>query len=218
MRALVWSAGLHLLVLGLLAPQWASRAQGVAPVQVLQGRLLAVATESPALVLVEKAVAISAQRAPASIATRQPQAAVPPAPTFAFSASAQASEAGGVPALRDSTGPATVALATEVRDNGPDAAGLRQFRLALAGEARRYKRYPETARRSGLAGTAEVRVAVEAVGSERLTELARSSGHAVLDVVALEMLRQAAARTSLPESLRGQRFAVLMPVVFEVED
>jgi hypothetical protein len=32
------------------------------------------------------------------------------------------------------------------------------------------------------------------------------------------MLRAAVARTTLPESLRGREFAVLLPVVFEVED
>jgi protein TonB len=48
--------------------------------------------------------------------------------------------------------------------------------------------------------------------------LARSSGHEILDQAALEMLRQAAARAVLPESLRGQSFAVLLPVVFEVKE
>jgi protein TonB len=111
----------------------------------------------------------------------------------------------------------TVALADTRETRGPDAAGLRQYRLALAGEARRYRNYPEVARRAGMAGTAEVRVLVSA-GITRQTELARSSGYATLDSAALEMLRAAAARTLLPESLRGQEFAVLLPVVFEVEE
>ena len=101
---------------------------------------------------------------------------------------------------------------------GPDQAGLRQFRLSLAGEARRYRRYPESARQAGLAGTSEVRVAVEAGGGARHADLARSSGHAILDQAALDMLRQAAARAVLPDSLRGQSFAVLLPVVFEVKE
>jgi protein TonB len=101
---------------------------------------------------------------------------------------------------------------------GPDAAGLRQFRLALAGEARRHRSYPEAARRAGLSGTAEVRVAVAAGGATRSAELSRSSGHAELDAAALEMLSRAALRTPLPDSLRGQDFAVLLPVVFEVEE
>lgn len=101
---------------------------------------------------------------------------------------------------------------------GPDAAGLRQYRLALAGEAKRFRRYPEMARRTGLSGTAEVRVVVTAAGGGRQTALNRSSGHASLDAAALEMLRQAVERAELPASLRGQNFAVLLPVVFEVEE
>ncbi|MBS3934839.1 MAG: TonB family protein, partial [Sulfuritalea sp.] len=83
--------------------------------------------------------------------------------------------------------------------------------------ARRVRNYPEAARRDGLTGTAEVRVTVDARAGRR-TELSRSSGHPLLDAAALEMLRTAAARAPLPESLRGREFAVLLPVVFEVED
>jgi len=110
-----------------------------------------------------------------------------------------------------------VAMA-ETDERGPDAAGLRQFRLALASEARRFRRYPEVARRAGLSGTVEVRVIVDAGGLTRRTDLTRSSGHEVLDTAALEMLHRAVVRTGLPESLRGQEFAVLLPVVFAVEE
>jgi protein TonB len=146
----------------------------------------------------------------------QSASAVLPAPTF-VEASASAA-LGGESAQRVTAEPATVALAVSAAAHGPDAAGLRQYRLALAGEARHFRRYPDTARREGLTGTAEVRVTVVAAGATRHAELARSSGHAVLDVAALDMLRQAAARAMLPESLRGQAFAVLLPVVFEVEE
>lgn len=101
-------------------------------------------------------------------------------------------------------------------DAAPDAAGLRQYRLALAGEARKHKRYPEAARRAGWHGTAEVRIQVGA--HARQAELVGSSGHAALDRAAVDMLRLAAARTELPEALRGRQFTVLLPVVFEVED
>jgi protein TonB len=107
-------------------------------------------------------------------------------------------------------------LSPPVETHGPDAAGLRQYRLALAGEARRFRRYPVAARRAGLSGTAEIRVAV--ASGERSAELSRSSGHAALDDAALEMLRQAAVHARLPESLHGRDFAVLLPVVFEVEE
>ena len=109
-------------------------------------------------------------------------------------------------------------MAQDLGDRGANAAGLRQFRLALAGEARRFRRYPEAARRDGLSGTAEVRITVETGLPARRVELSRSSDYAVLDAAALEMLRQAVRRVELPESLRGQSFAVSLPVVFEVEE
>jgi protein TonB len=127
-------------------------------------------------------------------------------------------EAGGVQSQRFGAEPLPALPTAEARAAGPDAAGLRQYRLTLAGEAKRFRRYPEMARRTGLSGTAEVRVVVTAGSGGRQASLNRSSGHAVLDEVALEILRLAVERAELPASLRGQSFAVLLPVVFEVED
>ncbi|MDO8958335.1 MAG: TonB family protein [Rhodocyclaceae bacterium] len=152
-----------------------------------------------------------------------PANAVPPAPTFdmpVLPEQAQApiaSGAGGEVVPRHMAGPATAALAQEINERGAHAAGLRQFRLALAVEARRFRRYPDAAERAGLAGTAEVRVTVETGVPARRVDLNRSSGHAVLDAAALEMLRQAVTRAALPESLQGRNFVVLLPVVFETE-
>jgi len=114
-------------------------------------------------------------------------------------------------------GPTNAALpAASSEAAAPDAAGLRQFRVALAEEARRFRNYPEAARRAGLAGIAEISVAV--TPAARQAALARSSGHAALDAAALEMLQAAVARAPLPDTLRGRSFAVRLPVVFAVED
>ena len=125
--------------------------------------------------------------------------------------------AGGEPVAAVVTSP-SVALPAPAEPGAPDAAGLRQYRLALASEARRYRRYPEAARRAGLTGTVEVRINVAASGISPQTELTRSSGYAQLDTAALEMLRLAAERTILPQALLNRQFAVLLPVVFEVEE
>jgi protein TonB len=128
-----------------------------------------------------------------------------------------ASGAGGEVVPRHTAGPATAALVQEIDERGAHAAGLRQFRLALAVEARRFRRYPDAAERAGLTGTAEVRVTVDTGASSRRVDLHRSSGHALLDTAALEMLLQAAVRTVLPETLQGRNFVVVLPVVFEAE-
>lgn len=101
---------------------------------------------------------------------------------------------------------------------GIDAEGLRDYRLALAREARRYKRYPREAIEAGWVGTAQVQVAIRADGPPPAPRLVRSSGHDVLDAAALDMLRQAQPATSLPPTLRGRSFVVSLPVVFELPD
>lgn len=101
---------------------------------------------------------------------------------------------------------------------GVDAEGVRTYRLALAREARRYKRFPQEAIDAGWQGTAEVLVEVAAGGVAETPRLARSSGHAALDEAALLMLRQALPATPLPPTLRGRAFAVNLPVVFELPD
>lgn len=212
--ALVLSLLLHGVALGLLSPWPQDTAAALLPVP-LQGRLLPAPAATPAAA---KPAPGEAAPSPAPLAQAAPPAAVAPAPSFAGTASPGAGEAAGGTRAQAAGMPANVAPADARREEGPDAAGLRQFRLALAGEARRLRNYPEAARRAGLAGTVEVRVAVDAGGALRRADLTRTSGHALLDTAALEMLREAAGRTALPESLRGLSFAVLLPVVFEVED
>jgi len=225
LRPLALSLALHIGLLAGLMPEFSGAARQIPPAAVLHGMLLPAPAQTelvaaratlpkPVIVPVEPKIpptrsAISAQPHPLS------SVAVPPAPTFEQTAASQS--AGGAPVPREAEAIPNVALTATPAEPGPDQAGLRQFRLSLAGEARRFRRYPESARRAGLAGTSEVRVAVEAGGGARHADLARSSGHEVLDQAALDMLRQAAGRAALPESLRGQSFAVLLPVVFAVE-
>lgn len=97
-----------------------------------------------------------------------------------------------------------------------DADGVRQYRIALAVEARRFKRYPQSALADEIGGTVEVRIAVAAGGQAQDVALARSSGYGALDEAALEMMRKAAPRAAVPELLRRRSFVVDLPVVFDV--
>lgn len=144
-----------------------------------------------------------------------------PAPTVAApTAVAVAAEPAAAPPAVSPTpagGALRPAAPTPAPANGLDADGLRQFRLALAREARRFKRYPPRALEAGWSGTAEVRLTV-AVDAAAGAELIRTSGHDVLDEVAVDMLRRAASSAPMPASLRGRAFAVSLPVVFELPD
>jgi protein TonB len=97
----------------------------------------------------------------------------------------------------------------------PSAEGLRSYRLAVASQARRFRQIPSPALTSGWQGTAEVQLDVAGEGRPPGVHLQRSSGHDQLDQAALAMIASAAEHAVLPESLRGKRFAVTLPVVFD---
>jgi len=122
--------------------------------------------------------------------------------------------------MRLSSGPETLApvlsaaMPGESAEAGADVNGLRQYRLSLALESRRFKRYPQEALEQRWSGTAQVRVAIAASGVPQSVELLNSSGHQVLDAVALDMLGKAALTAAVPVSLRGRPFSVPLPVEF----
>lgn len=223
LRAAILSLVLHALAAAVLAPGFAVTADSIPSSPVLQAvlRPLPPAGETPAAEPEVSAPPARARRAATGPPRYAASVAVPPAPTFPgmpvgehappAHAAADASVSHAAPGHVASLLPAP-------DERGLDAAGVRQFRLSLASEARRFRRYPEAARQAGLSGTAEVRISVAPGGWVRHADLSRSSGHALLDAAALEMLQQAAMRAVLPESLREPGFAVLLPVVFAVEE
>jgi protein TonB len=71
---------------------------------------------------------------------------------------------------------------------------------------------------AGWAGTSEVRLEVGGDGRPRPATVGRSSGHESLDRAALSMIDAGALRARTPESLRGKAFAVVLPVVFNLDD
>lgn len=132
------------------------------------------------------------------------------------------SEAGQTvpPALGVATSGGALSTALPAPDatrEGVRADDLRQYRLSLAISARRFKHYPALARERGWEGTAEVALDVNTLLPVPEVVLVRSSGRGVLDEQALEMMTQAARVTSLPQSLKGRDFRVLLPVKFSLE-
>lgn len=110
--------------------------------------------------------------------------------------------------------PNSTGMTAPSAEDGLDAQGLRQYRLSLAVASRRFKHYPRQALEQGWNGTAEVSVALAADGVPQAVRLLSSSGHDVLDAVALEMIGNAARNTAVPASLRGRPFSVPLPVEF----
>ena len=98
--------------------------------------------------------------------------------------------------------------------DGVSADDLRSYRMSLAAAARRFKRYPALARERGWEGTAEVALEVRAQLPVPAVALVKSSGYDLLDEQAVAMMTQAAGAISLPESMKGRDFRIVLPVKF----
>lgn len=169
----------------------------------------------------------SRNRDPTPVGLERPQASsvphLPAAPADPTAKPPSVSESAAL-AAEATAAPAGVAASvggtpvTDANASGEALDGLRGYRLALATQARRFKRYPAQAMASGWAGSTEVRVEVGSDGRPRAATLVRSSGYEVLDRAALTMIDAGALRARLPESLRGKAFAVVLPVMFNLDD
>jgi protein TonB len=81
----------------------------------------------------------------------------------------------------------------------------------------RYREYPRLAAMRGWEGTVTMRLKVGANGRLMEAQVDSSSGHAMLDTQALEMVKRIAELPPPPEGLRNREFAVLVPVVFRLQ-
>ena len=120
----------------------------------------------------------------------------------------QAAQAAPAPGLSPAAAPPA---------NLPDAGNVDQYRLALMGAARRYKRYPAQAVENGWTGKVEVRLVIGADGGVERALVKLSSGYDILDSQALDMIRKAESLTPVPPALRGREFSVDIPVVFDLQ-
>ena len=140
------------------------------------------------------------------------------APAAALVQAPAATQAQDFPAVPVAAAPVSGRIAPAAAGDGVSADGLRQYRIDLAGAARRFRHYPAVARSRGWEGVAEVVVSVNAGVPLPSVRLQGTSGHSLLDEQAVEMLTRAVAATPLPESLRGRSFSVPMPIRFSLEE
>lgn len=99
-----------------------------------------------------------------------------------------------------------------------NAEGLGEYRIGLAREARRFKRYPTVARENAWTGVVVLMIQGAASSAVPMVSIDQSSGHAVLDAQALEMLEKATRLAPLPVSLMGKRFAISLPIHYRLDD
>jgi periplasmic protein TonB len=89
---------------------------------------------------------------------------------------------------------------------------------SISKEIKRYQKYPPAAQRRGWEGTAEVLLQLAADGKVTGITLGKSSGHAILDQEALDMVRRASPLPQAPPDLRGRALGVSVPIVFRLQN
>lgn len=94
----------------------------------------------------------------------------------------------------------------------------REYRLNLAREARRHKRYPSSVDGRNAEGVVVVSVSMQVVARQPETRLLQSSGDEALDRAALEMMKQAVQTAGIPLELQGKRFRIAVPVEYRLAD
>ena len=79
-----------------------------------------------------------------------------------------------------------------------------------------HRQYPRAARRSGAEGTVWVRFVLDRGGTLQGSELLESSGHAVLDRAALDLLQRAAPFPALPANLAMDEIELVLPIEYDL--
>lgn len=95
----------------------------------------------------------------------------------------------------------------------PDA--MRRYRATLYAAVKNRLRYPATAERQGVSGTAEIRFTLDRSGQVINASLVRSSGNPLLDQAALATARPGSSLPAAPASISQQQFTVVAPLRFD---
>jgi protein TonB len=91
-----------------------------------------------------------------------------------------------------------------------------RYEAKLAAHLRRFRTFPEDARKRGITGTAMVRFTVNASGAVSGARLSRSSGEAVLDQAAVAMVNRASPFPPIPGDVGLKSLTVNVPVRFDL--
>ncbi len=79
-----------------------------------------------------------------------------------------------------------------------------------------HRSYPRAARRAGYEGIVWVRFVLDREGGLRGSELMRSSGHALLDRAALDLLRRASPFPALPAEITLDEIELVLPIEYDL--
>ena len=92
-----------------------------------------------------------------------------------------------------------------------------RFLRQVIARIQKVKRYPESARRNNLEGTAKIEVILSGDGKVNSVSLITASGYTVLDEEAIGMIKRAAPFPKIPEELEISEMKLVLPIVFRLE-
>lgn len=99
-----------------------------------------------------------------------------------------------------------------------DPEGIREYRLLLARTARQFKNFPALATQFRWQGEVVLAISKPLGAGVPTVSIATGSGQAPIDEQAVVLMTQAVRAASLPDSLQGEKFFILLPVHYHIEE
>ncbi|UYN99613.1 MAG: TonB family protein [Devosia sp.] len=114
------------------------------------------------------------------------------------------------------TAPTASATAAPAREAAPQvsASAEQAWQGRVIAHLYRRRDYPASAQRSRLQGTATLRFRIDASGRVLSAQIARSSGHGVLDEAVMSMIARASPVPAPPQGLAGDKLTLVVPIEF----
>lgn len=141
----------------------------------------------------------------------------PASPSDTSSSAAASSVASSLDAPSSAVRPATaIASNAAVAEPNPPPASAMAIEWRVQDWLAQHRHYPRAARRSGAEGTVWVRFVLDRAGSLQGSEVLESSGHAVLDRAALDLLQRAAPFPALPADLAMDEIELVLPIEYDL--
>lgn len=156
-----------------------------------------------------------AEPAPPSVAAAAPAAPRSPATSDAAPGPATSAHATGTAMAMGAAGSGT---GSDTRATAPawaPAARVRYEELLYAW-IDRHKQYPLLAQRRGIQGSGSVRVRIDRAGRVLERSLVRSTGEAMLDQAALDIVRRANPFPAVPKEYGGPSFEFVAPIEYRL--
>lgn len=165
----------------------------------------------------------SAAKRPSVVARQSTAAEISPAPQVrraaALSELQLPAESNRMPTVQFLPAPpATTQDAAVVPSTPVDGEDLSRYRLDVARQAKRFKRYPLLARERGWAGRSEVVLSLGPNSALPDVTLEKTSGYPLLDEQAVETILRASRAAKVPPGLQRRSISIVVPVVFDLEE